>query len=450
MRVRVTHSLSVASRLACGWGRATAAGRAQSPPEHLLVNRAAAISAPTARRPASALAFLHVTSSSTRGSSLPPFTDVSADRVRHLCDGRQAYPAMLEAIAAARSEVLLEMYWVGADPAGSRFRDALVACARRGVVVRVLYDDVGSLGLSGSWWAPLEAVGGTVASYSPIAPWRKRFRWVQIFFRDHRKLLVVDGEVGVAGGINLARPWLPGEEGGLDWRDDAIEVRGPIALDLRRVFASTWERCGKPGLEGSSAPPRIGTLTGPQVEGASRASVLANRIGPRPDRRIRRAYLQAIRRARVSVDIASSYFLPGPIFLHALRAACRRGVRVRILIPKVGDIWLASLAVSHLVGRLLEDGVEVYAYARRMLHSKTAIVDRRLVIIGSHNLDTLSWRYNLECNVAVDDEAFAENVVQTFGRDIEDAERLDLGAWRRRPLRLRLLAWAVARFRMLL
>jgi cardiolipin synthase len=353
---------------------------------------------------------------------------------------------MLEAIAAARSEVLLEMYWVGADAAGARFRDALVACARRGVVVRVLYDDVGSLGLSPSWWAPLGAVGGTVVSYGPIAPWRKRFRWVQVFFRDHRKLLVVDGEIGFAGGINLARPWLPGEEGGLDWRDDAIELRGPIARDLRRVFASTWQLCGRPALEGSSAPPQIETLTGPHVEGGSRASVLANRIGPRPDRRIRRAYLQAIRRARVSVDVASCYFLPGPTFLHALRAACRRGVRVRILIPKVGDIWLASLAVSHL----LEDGVEVYAYARRMLHSKTAIVDGHLVIIGSHNLDTLSWRYNLECNVAVDDEAFAENVAQTFGRDIEEAERLDLGAWRRRPLRLRLLASAVARFRMLL
>ena len=371
---------------------------------------------------------------------LPSFLDVGSDRVRHLRDGREAYPAMLEAIGAATREVLLEMYWVGADAAGVRFRDALVACARRGVAVRVLYDDVGSLGLWPSWWDPLRAAGGRVTAYNPVGPWRRRFRWSRVWFRDHRKLLVVDGRVGFAGGINLARPWLSQDEGGLEWRDDAVEVRGPAAGELRAVIAATWERCGGAALD--SAPAASASL-GPTI-------VLANRIGPRPNRRIRRAYLLAIRRARLSIDIASSYFLPGPLFLRALREAGRRGVRVRVLVPKANDIWLVSLAMSHLVGRLLDDGVEVYAYARAMLHSKMAIIDRRLVTIGSHNLDTLSWRYNLECNVAVEDPAFAGGAVETFERDLESAERLDLQTWRARPRAKKLLAWTVARFRMLL
>ena len=374
--------------------------------------------------------------------SLPSFMDVGPDRVRHLCDGREAYPAMLAAIAAASREVLLEMYWVGADSAGVRFRDALVACARRGVSVRVLYDDVGSVGLWSSWWDPLRQAGGKVAAYNPIGPWRRRFRWGRVFFRDHRKLLIVDGRVGFVGGINLARPWLPRNEGGLEWRDDAVEVCGPAAAELRVLFGATWESHAGAALAPDPEPP--------PANSARRTLVLANRIGRRPNRRIRRAYLLAIHRARLSIDIASSYFLPGPLFLRALRLACRRGVRVRILVPKTNDIWLVSLATSQLVGRLLESGVEVCAYTRGMMHSKTAIIDGRVATIGSHNLDTLSWRYNLECNIAIVDAAFAHGLTETFERDLDDAERVDLSVWRARPVARRILGWCAARIRMFL
>ena len=256
--------------------------------------------------------------------------------------------------------------------------------------------------------------------YAPVLPWQRRFRWGQVFFRDHRKILVVDGEIGFVGGINLASPWLSREEGGLAWRDDAVEVRGPLTAHLRGVFATMWERCRGQALAGAFAPPP----TTKEIETPQRVVVLTNRIGSRPNRRIRREYLRAIRRAKTSIDIASAYFLPGPLFLRALRSARRRGVRVRVLVPKVADVWLVSLAVTHLVGRLLEEGVEVYTYGRSMLHFEGhAVIDRRLVIVGSHNLDTLSWRYNLECNVTIDDSAFAEGFVESFERDLDGAER---------------------------
>lgn len=366
---------------------------------------------------------------------------IGDDRVRHLIDARQAYPAMLSALGQAEREVLLEMYWVGNDAAGLRFRDALVQCARRGVAVRVIYDAVGSLGLWPSWWNELRAAGGRVLVYSPVAPWRKRFRWAGLFFRDHRKLLVIDDRVGFVGGINLARPWLDASEGGLNWRDDALELRGPTVAALRTVFASTWERCDGASLPGSAAT---------EVSAATRVWVLANRIGTRANRRIRRAYLLALRRAQRSIDVASSYFLPGPLFLRALRTACKRGVRVRVMIPQHSDIWLASLATSHIVERMISDGVEVYSFGRTMLHSKTAIVDERFVTVGSHNLDTLSWRFNLECNIVVDDPAFAKSVSTAFEHDLTDAVRLDLKTWQARSVSTRLLAPLASRLRFFL
>jgi cardiolipin synthase len=377
--------------------------------------------------------------------ALPPFSVVEHHRVRHLRDARAAFPAMLAAVAGARREVLLEMYWVGDDAAGVLFRDALVSCARRGVAVRVVYDAVGSLGLWPSWWAPLREAGGEILVYAPVAPWRRRFSITHVLFRDHRKLLVVDGDIAFAGGINLARPWLDVDEGGLGWRDDTIEVRGPAAREVRRVFSLAWEESSGNSLEARAPVDDAGDPPTSQ-----RVSVLANRVGTRPNRLIRRAYLRAIQRAERTIDIACSYFLPGPFFLLALRAACARGVQVRIIIPRSGDVWLAALATSNLVDRLVSDGIEVYRYGPAMLHAKTAILDRRVVTIGSHNLDTLSWRYNLECNVAVDDVAFASIVTASFERDVASSERIDLAAWRTRRLTTRIAGWIAARFRMFL
>ena len=164
--------------------------------------------------------------------------------MRHLRDGRAAFLAMLAAIDDAQRESLLEMYWVGHDVVGARFRDRLVARARSGVAVFVSYDGVGSLGLFRSSWTPLIRAGGHVRENGPVAPWRHRFRILRLPFRDHRKILTVDGEVAFCGGLNLALQWLPSERGGGGWRDDVIEVRGPAALELRALASQPWAQHG--------------------------------------------------------------------------------------------------------------------------------------------------------------------------------------------------------------
>lgn len=369
---------------------------------------------------------------------MPEYLPVGDDRIRLLRDGAEAYPAMLAAIRSASEEIVLEMYWVGADAVGERFRSALCERAQAGVRVRVIYDALGSWGLPSYWWLPLLEAGGEVIEFGPVNPWRRRFRLGRVRFRDHRKVLVVDGRVAFTGGINLAVPWLSRDDGGQGWRDDAIELLGPTARQLRTLFYDTWWRLG-----GSLAHAGLASRPNP----ASRVFVLANMVYGRPDRTIRRAYLVALKRARRTVDIASAYFLPGPVFLHALRLARRRGVRVRVMVPQRSDVLLADLALHDIIRTLLRDEIEVYAYQGGVLHSKTAIVDRRFVTIGSHNLDTLSWRFNLESNVVIDEPAFARVVTDAFERDLASAPRVGPEVLSRLPPWIRGLAWVAARFR---
>jgi cardiolipin synthase A/B len=369
------------------------------------------------------------------------FVRVGANRLRFLRDGAAAFPAMLAAIADARDEVLLEMYWIGADRMGERFRRALVERAAAGVPVRVVYDAIGSLATPAAFWTPLVEAGAQVFEYSPISPFKGPFRFQKIVHRDHRKLLVVDGQVAFVGGINIGDQWSPVDSPESAWRDDGVEVRGPASSGLRAAFYRVWRRLG------GMIP---GDARGTRAELDPGVRVLTNRSGPRSTDSIVRTYLTAIRRATESIDIASAYFLPGPRFLHALRSAARRRVHIRVLVPERSDIRVVGMAMSSLYGRLLGDGVDLYAYEPRVLHCKTAVFDQHLTIIGSHNLDAASMRFNLECDVAIESSAFAGIVRRSFERDLGEARKLDLASWRRRPPWLRAVGWVAALFERLL
>ena len=373
-------------------------------------------------------------------SPTPGFVEVGPDQVRFLRDGTAAFPAMLGAIARAREEILLEMYWVGSDRIGERFRSALVERAVAGVRVCIVFDAVGSLETPTSFWSPLVEAGAEVREFSPISPFKGPFRLQRLAHRDHRKLLVVDGRVAFVGGINIGEEWSPEESPESAWRDDSVEVHGPAAARVRSAFYDVWRRLG--GVAPRDARSRRGDGAGVRV--------LTNRFTPRPSGSIARTYLGAIARATASVDIASAYFLPGPRFLHSLRRAARRGVRIRILVPERSDVRVMAVAMSSIYGRLLRDGVEIYAYVPRTLHCKTAVFDERLTVIGSHNLDAASTRFNLECDLAVPSPAFAAIVRASFERDLADSRRLDLDAWERRPGWLRAVGWFAALFERLL
>jgi cardiolipin synthase len=352
--------------------------------------------------------------------------------VRLLRDGAQAFPAILGAIARAQHEILLEMYWIGADAVGTSFRRALAEAARRGVRVHVIHDAVGSLGIDRGWWEAVTSEGGRVAQYHAISPFDPRFRFERIEQRDHRKLVVVDALHGFTGGINLAAPWLEPSEGGSGWRDDMIEVRGDAAHELRTLFYRTWRH-----LTDEPAPNDLRPLARRRTRPVW---VLASQWRNR--RSMHREYIVRIKKARGRIDIANSYFVPDRPLRSALFRAVDRGVRVRVLVPLLGDVPVVQFAVEALFDTLLRHGVEIWTLPDRMLHAKTAIIDDAFATIGSYNLDERSWRKNLEVNLAVEDTAFAEHVRGWFERDLELAQRLDLEAWRKRSLVRRALEWA--------
>jgi cardiolipin synthase len=369
----------------------------------------------------------------------PRWFAVGGDSVRLLRDGAQAFPAMLEAIAAAEREVLLEMYWIGPDAVGERFRDALAERARAGVRVCVIHDAVGSMGITPAWWRPLFTAGGRAVEFHSISPLDPRFRLERIELRDHRKVLVVDGARGFTGGINLAAPWLAPVDGGAGWRDDVIEVRGDVTEELRTLFYRTWRK-----LTREAAPLDVRPLSRKRKRPVW---VLASQWRTR--RSIHREYVVRIGRAHERVDIANSYFVPDRRVRAALFQAVRRGVRVRVLVPSKSDVPVVQFAVEALFDTLLRHGVEIWTLPGTMLHSKTAIIDDRFTTIGSYNLDERSWRKNLEVNLAVEDQAFARHVREWFERDLRAATRIDLTGWRERSLPRRGLEWAAYAMRRL-
>jgi cardiolipin synthase len=352
--------------------------------------------------------------------------------VRLLRDGVEAFPAMLEAIARAEREILLEMYWIGTDGVGARFRDALAARALDGVKVLVIHDAVGSLGINEAWWQALTSAGGRVAEYHSISPFDPRFRLERIERRDHRKLLVVDGVTGFTGGINLAAPWLTLAEGGAGWRDDMIEVRGEAAQEIRTLFFRTWRT-----LTGESPPEDVRRLT---RKHSRPVWVLASQWRTR--RSMHREYVVRIRSALRRVDIANSYFVPDRRVRAALFHAVQRGAKVRVLIPARGDVPVVQFASEALFDTLLRHGVELWILPGTMLHAKTAIVDDEFTTIGSYNLDERSWLKNLEINLAVQDQPFARHVRSWFEHDLARATRVDLASWRERSLARRGFEWA--------
>lgn len=371
---------------------------------------------------------------------------VSGNRVTLLHDGEQAFPAMLEAIAEAKREIVLEMYWFASDELGWQFADTLIAKAEAGVRVRVIYDAVGSIQSDNRMFARMREAGCRVEQYNPIAPWRARFRIGVVNNRDHRKLLVVDRQVGFTGGVNLGNEWAPESAGGAGWRDDTIRVEGPAAEQMCDVFEFGWRRIVEPlsfARPGLRPPVDVGHGEG------SRVRVLANHYF-RERRAIRQAYLCQIRSAQRSVCITNSYFVPDRQIRRLLSQAVDRGAQVRVIVPGKSDVPAVRHAARKLYGRQLEAGIQLYEWQGPILHAKTAIIDGRWCTVGTYNLDSRSLRFNLEVVAAIEDASVAGAMEERFNQDLEHTSPVSYEDWKRRPLHQRMLDDFFYRFHKLL
>lgn len=366
---------------------------------------------------------------------------VEGNSVTLLRDGAEAFPPMLAAIDGARQQVLVEMYWFDSDRIGRRFAEALKAARARGCEVALLYDALGSITADGAMFQDLRNHGVLVRDWNPVAPWRQRFAADRLSRRNHRKLVIVDGKVAFTGGFNFADRWLS-ETGGTAWREDVVRVEGPVLDTLLTAFQETWLRCNGDPLHAEVRARR-------DAVGQQRVAVLAQ-AESRQRHQISRAYRQRIEAATSRAWITNAYFVPDRHVVGALRRAARRGVDVRILVPAVSDIPMARFAGRARWERLLRAGVRIFEWQHSILHSKSAVVDGSWSTLGSFNLDYISFNFNMELNVAIEDAEFGNIMEQSFQRDLTNSIEIHLEEFQHRPLAEQLLEAIAYRIRRIL
>lgn len=345
-----------------------------------------------------------------------------AIEIRILKDGADAFPAMFELIDAAQSEVLFENFIFAGDETGKRFADVLSAAARRGVDVRVLYDPVGTMMVSGGSIADtLIQKRVTTRAFSRPYFFNPR-TWGRIRHRDHRKTLTVDGEASVVGGLCISNNWAPPSQGGKGWRDTALLVRGPIAADVKAAFEAMWARAI--GSDVPIASEECHALSPPA------ALVVTDQPGMK---HVAKLYASMADRSQRSLEITDAYLVLQKSAQATFCSAARRGVSVRMLLPGRNNHPLAGAASRHGYEPLLEAGVEIWEWNGAMIHAKTAVMDGELTLVGSSNLDPLSMRRNYELNLLVADAVTGTRMQEMFESDLATATQIELSSWRKRP-----------------
>lgn len=326
-------------------------------------------------------------------------------------DGEQAFQALCEAIREAKIYIHLEYYIFQDDETGRRLLSLLAEQARAGVEVRLLVDAVGSWSLRRATLAPLREAGGKVAEFLPVAIFTKPF---SINLRNHRKIVVIDGQTAFTGGMNIGDEYRSRDPEIGHWRDTHARVRGPAALRLQEIFAEDWHfATGEDCLTERY-------LGRPQQPGEVLVEVLES--GPdRTAETIYRRLFVAITRAEKRVWLTTPYFIPDRAILVALVTAAQRGVDVRLLLPGWSDHRFVLYAGRAHYGELLDAGVRIHEYGPGMLHAKTMIVDDVWVTVGSANMDRRSFHLNWEANLIFLNTAIASAMARRFERDMAHA-----------------------------
>ena len=381
---------------------------------------------------------------------------VAGNRVTLLQDGPGTYAAMFEAIANARDHINLESYILEAAGPGEEFARRLIARAKAGVRVNVLYDSFGSIGTPESFFEHLRANGVNVCEYNPLRRLGNLLSRA-LHLRDHRKLMVVDGRVGFIGGVNISSVYSAGSSplaslagsqaaaaGGEapakpGWRDTHVRVEGPIVAQLQRLFMQHWSRHSSIALRGSHYFPPIAPV------GGHRAAVAACDAGRRRNP-FYRALLSALDAAQQRIYLTTAYLVPTRRLMRALVRAARRGVDVHLLLPGVSDFWAPLQAGRSHYARLLRAGVHLHELHDTLLHAKSCVIDGLWTTVGSSNLDWRSFLHNAEANLVILDSTLGAEMEQVFMADVARSKEIRRDEWARRGLRQRLAEMLARRF----
>jgi cardiolipin synthase len=349
-----------------------------------------------------------------------PFVD--GNLITPLVNGDEIFPAMLRAIDSATNTVNLENYLWRSGPVSDEFVAAVCERARAGVEVRVITDALGSIRLNDDDVRRMRNAGVKLHFYNPP----RLHGLPKLNFRDHRKLLIVDGTIAFTGGVCIADEWTGDAETKHQWRETHFQVEGPAVGQLQGVFAANWLK-----TEGDLL---FGPKFFPPIAAKGESVTQAFRSGPRDGREIARlVYLSAIAAAKTNIRIAQSYFVPDDLAKQAIIDAQRRGVRVEIITPGHTDVGPVRMASRWLWPELLHAGVSIYEYGPAMYHCKFMIVDDFFVTAGSVNFDERSFRINDESNINVLDRYLARALIAQFERDKAQSRQMTPRRLRRTP-----------------
>ena len=389
-------------------------------------------------------------------SAMPRPVFSGGNQLQLLRGGDMLFPAMLQAIQRATSEIWLATYIFNNDPASEAVAQALAEAALRGVQVRVVLDGFGGKASLGAIAEVLRPAGVQLTIFRPLKRW---WHWLQPqnLRRLHQKLCVVDGRIGFVGGINMIDDRLDLHHGWTESPrlDFAVQISGPVVQEVEQTISAVWSRSqlgshfkqeltsialkeqplanAKRLLRGLRMTQNARQTRHSAIEAATVAATALQpmrvafllRDNFRQRRTIERSYIDAIRRSHTRVDLISAYFYPGREFRRALVDAAQRGVRVRLLLQGKVDYRMAGLAARALYDELLGHGVQIFEYTPAFLHAKVAVVDDDWATVGSSNIDPLSLLLNLEANVVVRDASFTAELAAQFDMAVAASSAID-------------------------
>ena len=359
----------------------------------------------------------------------------SGNSVKLLKNGETKFPEVLEALREAKNHIHIEYYIYEDDKIGREIGEILIQKATEGVDVRFIYDDFGSSSVR------RKLVPRLISNKVKAFPFYKIYFILlanRINFRNHRKIIVIDGQTAFVGGINVSDRYINSSENvkQLFWRDTHLRIDGPGVQYLQYLFLCDWNFCSEEKLQPENRYfPRSGSLP---VKDNKIVQIAAS--GPDSDTpAILYSILQAINLAKKEILISTPYFIPGEILVESLVIASLSGISVKLLVPGKSDSILVNSAAKSYYKYLIQKGVEIYQYRKGFLHAKTLVADRKIAIVGTANMDGRSFDFNFEVNAIVYDEETANELADIFFEDLKDAEKIDLAVWINRPRYIRLM-----------
>ncbi len=362
---------------------------------------------------------------------------LEGNKIELLHNGDQIFPAMLSAIRGAKRSINFEAFLVYSGKVATEFEQALSERARAGVKVRILLDGVGSsVELDNREVDRLKEAGCAFAYYHPTRAWRVD----RLNQRTHRRILVVDGQIGFTGGVGFSDSWSGNAQSPKHWRDVQARIEGPVVTKLQSAFFQHWAQQTGGALKAEEDFPV------PERKGSMRAQVVTSQafsLAPM-------AWLQAaaFSAAEKSILITNAYCAPSTSQVEQLVEAVKRGVDVKLLLPGPhNDQPLTKAAGRSAYGNLLRGGVKIYEYQPTMIHSKTMVIDGILSLIGSSNFDARSAQINEELDLTVSDRTFGKEMEAVFQRDLQSAKLYRLEDFEKRSVWERFTEWVVLPFR---